>query len=61
MPLEHNTDNWAGLLAETLAIEMNEQEPNNGTINVYMTNNINNKLDAEEIGSIMMRSIRRAA
>lgn len=61
LPLEHNTDNWAGLLAETLAIEMNEQEPNNGTINVYMTNNINNKLDAEEIGSIMMRSIRRAA
>lgn len=61
LPLENNTDNWAGLLASTLAIEMEEQEQTTGTINVYMTNNINNKLDAEEIGSIMMRSIRRAA
>ena len=61
LPLENNTDNWAGLLASTLAIEMQEQEQTTGTVNVYMTNNINNKLDAEEIGGIMMRSIRRAA
>ena len=32
-----------------------------GTINVYMTNEINNELDAQEIGRIMMQSIRRAA
>ena len=61
LPLENNTDNWAGVLAQTLATEMQEQEQTSGTINVYMTNNINNKLDAEEIGGIMMRSIRRAA
>lgn len=61
LPLEHNTDNWAGLLAATLAEEMQEQGNSGGEINVYMTNNINNKLDAEEIGSIMVQSIRRAA
>lgn len=61
LPLEHNTDNWAGLLAATLVEEMQEQSNGGGEINVYMTNNINNKLDAEEIGSIMVQSIRRAA
>ena len=60
LPLEHNTGNWSGLLAETLAVEMQEQG-NSGTINVYMTNEINNRLDAEEIGRIMMTSIRRAS
>lgn len=60
LPLENNTDNWAGLLAGILVDKMDEQT-GGGTINVYMNNNINNKLDAEEIGSIMMRSIRRAA
>lgn len=62
LPLENNTDNWAGLLAQTLVVEMQEQGQNpTGTINVYMTNEINNRLDAEEIGQIMMQSIRRAA
>lgn len=61
LPLEHNTDNWAGLLASTLAEEMQEQGNSGGEVTVYMTNNINNKLDAEEIGSIMIQSIRRAA
>lgn len=61
LPLEHNTDNWAGLLASTLAAEMEEQDYNGGTINVYMTNNIDNRLDAEEIGRVMIQSIRRAA
>ena len=60
LPLENNTGNWAGLLAQTLAEEMNEQGTA-GTINVYMTNEINNQLDAQEIGRIMMQSIRRAA
>lgn len=60
LPLENNTGNWAGLLAQTLASEMQAQG-NNGTINVYMTNEINNQLDAQEIGRIMMQSIRRAA
>lgn len=62
LPLENNTDNWAGLLAQTLVVEMQEQQQApSGTINVYMTNEINNRLDAEEIGQIMMQSIRRAA
>lgn len=61
LPLEKNTGNWAGLLAQTLAVEMEEQGANNGTINVYMTNEINNRLDAQEIGRVMIESIRRAA
>lgn len=32
-----------------------------GVINVYMTNEINNELDADEIGRVMIQSIRRAA
>ena len=61
IPLERNTGNWAGLLAETLAIEMQEQDYEGKEINVYMTNEISNKLDANEIGRIMIQSIRRAA
>lgn len=60
LPLENNTGNWAGLLAQTLAAEMQEQG-NSGTINVYMTNQIDNRLDAQDIGRVMMESIRRAA
>ncbi|WP_407457169.1 tape measure protein [Fibrobacter sp.] len=60
IPLENNTGNWAGLLASTLAEEM-EVQGNGREINVYMNNNINNRLDAEEIGSLMIQSIRRAA
>lgn len=61
IPLENNTDNWAGLLASTLATEMQEQDYDGKTINVYMTNEINNQLDANEIGRVMVQSIRRAA
>lgn len=61
LPLEHNTDNWAGLLASTLVEEMGERGKSGSTINVYMTNEINNELDANEIGRLMMESIRRAA
>jgi tape measure domain-containing protein len=60
LPLENNTGNWAGLLARSLATEMQAQGTS-GTINVYMTNEINNQLDAQEIGRVMMQSIRRAA
>lgn len=62
IPLENNTDNWSGLLASALAEKMDEQETGGGrTINVYMTNEINNNLDAEEIGRTMIQSIRRYA
>lgn len=61
LPLENNTDNWAGLLASVLTEKMEEQGTAvGGGINVYMNNNINNKLDAQEIGQIMLQSIRRA-
>ena len=60
LPLENNTDNWSGLLASALAEKMNEEEFGGREINVYMNNEINNKLDAEEIGGLMIQSIRRA-
>lgn len=63
LPLENNTDNWAGTLATILSEKMSEQgdSTGTGTINVYMTNQINNNLDAEEIGRTMIQSIRRFA
>lgn len=62
LPLENNTDNWAGLLASTLVTEMEIDGLESGReINVYMTNEINSTLDADEIGRVMMQSIRRAA
>ena len=63
IPLENNTDNWAGLLAATLVDEFEESDRqlNTGGVTVYMTNQINNEMDAEDIGRILMQSIRRAA
>lgn len=62
IPLERNTDNWAGLLAHSLAEQFEQQDITAGRgITVYMTNNINNNLDADEIGERLMTSIRRAA
>lgn len=62
LPLENNTDNWAGLLASTLVAEM-EMEHMAGTgVNIEKQEFIiNNQMDAEEIGRVMMQSIRRAA
>lgn len=61
LPLENNTDNWAGLLASTLVAEMEVDGISGRGITVNMTNQINNQLDAEEIGRVMIQSIRRAA
>lgn len=63
LPLENNTDNWAGLLASILVDEM-EDEGLNGGSGVTIEKQefyINNKMDAEDIGRVMMQSIRRAA
>lgn len=62
IPLENNTENWAGELASVLANEeethgVESQRP----IVVNMTNEINNEMDAEDIGRVLMQSIRRAA
>lgn len=63
LPLENNQGNWAGLLAATLAEEMQEQRTsaNDKTINVYMTNEINSKIDINEMGRLFEQSIRRYA
>jgi len=61
LPLENNTDNWAGTLATILSEKMSEEDGGGRAINVYMTNEINNRLDAEEIGRTMIQSIRRFA
>lgn len=62
LPLENNTDNWAGLLAATLAEQFETQGVSGGReIVVNMTNEINNEMDAQDIGRVLMESIRRAA
>ena len=61
IPLERNTDNWARPLASAIAEQFQEQGIGGAGITVYMTNNINNNLDADEIGRRLMTSIRRAA
>lgn len=63
LPLEQNTDNWAGLLASTLVDEMEAEgmQSSAGGVTVYMTNEINNEMDAQDIGRVLMQSIRRAA
>lgn len=62
LPLEQNTDNWAGLLAGALAEQFEKQDGVSGRpITVNMTNEINNDMDANDIGRVLMESIRRAA
>lgn len=61
LPLENNTDNWAGLLAATLVDEMEMEQVGTGVTIEKQEFIINNQLDAEDIGRVMMQSIRRAA
>ena len=51
---------WTGGLLNSFGDEYSANASGSGKINVYMTNQINNKLDAQEIGQIMLQSIRRA-
>ena len=51
---------WAGGLLTGFGEDYSSNANLGGKINVYMTNQINNKLDAQEIGQIMLQSIRRA-
>ena len=60
LPLDRNTE-WAGTLASILAKEMNNDEKVGATYNITMNNNINNELDADEIGRKLLTSIRRAS
>lgn len=62
LPLENNTDNWAGLLAQTLVAEMEIDNVGTGGVTIEKQEFIiNNQMDAEEIGRVMMQSIRRSA
>lgn len=62
IPLSQNTDNWSGLLASALAEKFNEEDRMGGGITIENQNfNISSQLDAENIGHIMMQSIRRQA
>lgn len=62
IPLENNTDNWAGLLAQTLVDEMDQENLGGGGVTIEKQEfYINNDMDAEDIGRVMMQSIRRAA
>ena len=63
LPLSQNTDNWSGLLASALAEKFNEEEygAGRGIVIENQNFNIDSKLDAENIGHIMMQSIRRQA
>ena len=62
LPLENNTDNWAGLLASELEKQFEQNDGITGRpITVNMTNEINNEMDANDIGRKLMESIRRAA
>jgi len=62
LPLENNTDNWAGLLANTLVNEMEaENLRGGGDVIQYNTIEIRNEMDAQDIGRVLMQSIRRTA
>ena len=63
LPLERNTDNWSGLLASALVDEFKNMGEGVGSgITIENQNfNISSQLDAENIGHIMMQSIRRQA
>ena len=60
IPLQDNT-NWAKAIAGALNEELLSDELSGGrTVNIYMTNQINNKLDIDEISRELVTSIRRA-
>lgn len=59
-----NEGNYYGLggLTSDFATDYNSSgRSGTGGVTVYMTNQINNEMDAEDIGRILMQSIRRAA
>lgn len=60
IPLQDNS-NWAKAIAGAINEEMLSDELSGGrTVNVYMTNQINNKLDINEVSRELVTSIRRA-
>lgn len=60
LPLQRNTDNWSGLLANAIMEQMGNIEASN-TITVYMNNTIDNDMSIDELGRRFSQSIRRYA
>lgn len=59
--LNNTTTDWSNSILSDVSSSFGERNIGGGTINVYMTNDIDNRLDAEEIGRTMIQSIRRYA
>lgn len=60
IPLERNTDNWAGLLASKLA-EQFEMQGSSKNITINVTNQVSNDVDVEKMMNKMATMIRRLA
>ncbi len=60
LPLDRNTE-WAGLLADVLVDEMETSGESLGNVTINNYNEINNGLDADEIGRRMAQELRRYA
>ena len=60
LPLENNTGNWSGLLANAIMEQMGVM-PYGSPINVYMNNTIDNDMSIDEVGRKFSQSIRRYA
>ena len=58
--INSGASDYASGLADSISEDYTAGAVGGKTINVYMTNQINNEMDAEDIGRIMMQSIRRA-
>ena len=60
LPLQQNTNNWSGLLANAIMEQMDTMEANR-PITVYMNNTIDNDMSIDEVGRKFSQSIRRYA
>jgi len=60
LPLQQNTNNWSGLLANAIMEQMDTMEANR-PITVYMNNTIDNDMSIDELGRKFSQSIRRYA
>ena len=60
LPLQQNTNNWSGLLANAIMEQMDTMEASNA-ITVYMNNTIDNDMSIDELGRKFTQSIRRYA
>lgn len=62
-PSDTGIDTFAASIARSFAAEVladDDDELEDRTLTVYMENNIDNELDAEQVGELMLESIRRA-